>query len=147
MLSPFRLSEKNMPQKANEIALILKDKEWHNRTKLAETVGLTEGQLSVVIKFMRRSSETDLGRYIAFYPISSLRGYKFCKNWEEFAPYYITMRSRAESIMRTIKPVEEKMNIEKINWLEYLPEEMDPIQYSEYLESLPAMGKDSWFMG
>lgn len=141
----FSLTKKNLPEKANEVFMILKDKEWHNRTVLAESVGLSEGQLSTVIKYMRRSSETDLEKYIAYYPISSAHGYKFCTNWEEFAPFYLTMKARAESILRTITPVMKKIHQEQIDLTNYMQDRMDADEYNRYLESLPDMGKDSWF--
>ena len=143
-----KITSKNIGEAARDCAYIIRKHSKEDpcpREALAEEVNLTTGQLSTVIKYMRRCSENNLEKYIRFYPISSTRGYFFPKSFEDFAPYYATLAQWASSIVRTIKPTEKAMISVGINWEDYLPKN-NPKEVTNYLEDIPEINKHTaWF--
>lgn len=119
------------------------------RKKLADDLGLTPGQLSTVIKYMRRRSEENLDRYIPYYPISSKKGYRLPTSYSDFLPYYSTMYLWAKSILRTIDPAREKMERCGIDISAYFREEHNEEfdgELHNYLDDIKEMNGDtSWF--
>ena len=153
--TPFRLTSLNIGTKAREVALILRTHFKDNpisSIKLAEQTSLTRGQLSRVVKYMRRCSLSDLETFIAYYPISSKKGYYYPQSWEDFAPCYFTMVSWASSILKTCAPMEEKMRKENIDIAEHIKEaqanKMDEFnEYNYLLDDIEEINKDtSWFL-
>ena len=144
----FVLTSGTIGKAANECALIIKQHSKENPVSTAELVEktqYTEGQISTIIKYMRRCSEKDLSRYIKWYPISSKKGYFFPKTFDEFAPCYATLEKWCASLHRTIAPMREKMEQEGINWKNYLPDEEQDIM-ENYLDEMEEMTKDkAWF--
>lgn len=135
--------------KANEVVSILRNYSKDNpcpSAKIAEETGLTKGQVSKTIKYMRRCSEQNLDRYIAFYPISSKKGYFFPHSWDDFIECYITLQSWANSLDRTIKPMRKKMEKEGINWKSYIDEEHHEFE-GTYFDELDEINKDTaWYL-
>lgn len=115
---------------------------------LQESLGLTKGQLSRLIKYMRRSCESDLQRFIAYYPISSKKGYFLPSKWEDFAPCFVTLAKWVSSLHRTIEPMRKKMEEAGIDYEEITginDEYRDSI--NEFYDSIDEMNKDtSWFL-
>lgn len=137
-------------KKANAIISVLRTCDREHpipRVKLAEAVDLTTGQLSSVIKYMRRCSETDLERYIAYYPISTKKGYFLPGDWHDFMAYYCTFFCWYTSIQRTIEPVRQKMIKEGIDYNALLRSNGIPAdQYENYLDTIDEQNKDTvWF--
>ena len=150
----YELTSENIGRAANECARIISlysADEPCPRVKLSEETQLTSGQISTVIKYMRRCSEKDLERYIRFYPISCKRGYFFAKSFTEFAPCFVTLTKWHESLKRTIEPMRTKMEKEGIDWRAWIPEK-DEETFLNYLQNEGASGIDemnkhtSWFM-
>lgn len=153
--TPFRLTSENIGPKAREVALLLRTHFKDNpipSLELAEQAHLTKGQLSSVIKYMRRCSHVDLETYIAYFPISSKKGYFYPQKWEDFAPYFYTQVSWANSILKTCAPVEEKMRKEGVDVGKYIKEaqavRMDEFgEYNYLLDDIEEINKDtSWFL-
>ena len=145
----YILNSSNIGKAANSIAVILKNHTKEDpcpREKLAEDTNLTTGQISTVIKYMRRCSERDLERFIRYYPISSKKGYYLPASFEDFAPCYATLEKWLASLKRTIEPMRKKMEEEGIDWREYLPgDEAEEIE--NYLDKISETNKDtSWFL-
>lgn len=147
---PFRLTSDTIGKAANQCALIIREgsKEKPVSTnELIEVTGFTKGQISTIIKYMRRSSEQNISKYIRFYPVSSKKGYFFAKNFEEFGPCYATLEKWAASLHRTIQPMREKMQQEGIDWRQFLPKEEDMQIVHNYLDDVAETNKDtSWFL-
>ena len=147
---PFRLTSNNIGKAANQCAYLIKEHSKENpitTDSLMESTGFTKGQISTIIKYMRRSSEQDISRYIRWYPVSSKRGYFFAKNFEEFGPCYATLEKWAASLHRTIQPMREQMQREGIDWRQYLPKAEDNEIVSNYLEDVEETNKDTaWFL-
>ena len=146
--TPYVLTSKTIGKAANECAMLIKEYSKENPIStdaLVENTNFTKGQISTIIKYMRRCSENDLERYIKWYPISSKKGYYFPKSFEEFAPCYATLEKWCASLHRTIEPMRRKMQQEGINWKDYLPEEDSEI-VDNYLDEIEEMTKDrAWF--
>ena len=145
----FSLNSDNIGGKANEIVTVLRNYSRDNpcpRAKLAEETSLTTGQVSTVVKYMRRCSEKDLDKFIPYYPISSKKGYFLPSNWEDFAPCYATLEMWIASMTRTIRPMRDKMIAAGVNWRQLIPEG-DGEDYYNWLEDVPEQNKDtSWFL-
>jgi hypothetical protein len=150
----FRLDNPDiMKQKANDVVSLLKHYTSADpcpADKLAEDSGLTKGQLARVIKYMRRCSESDLERYIAYYPISSKKGYFLPKQWDDFAPCFATLNAWVMSLQRTIEPMKQKMELAGVDWRKYMTAKYCG-EYSDeldnWLDSIPEQNKDtSWFL-
>jgi hypothetical protein len=144
-----RLTSDNISSKANDVVSILRNysrKTPCARDELAEQAGLTVGQVSTVIKYMRRCCEKDLEKYIPYYPISSKHGYFFASKWEDFAPCYATLEMWMTSIARKIKPMRDKMIKAGVDWHKYIPDATKE-DYENWLENIPEQNKDtSWFL-
>lgn len=143
----YVLNSSNYGQAARTLSHIIMKHDRDNpcpREKLEEDTGYTKGQISSIIKYMRRCSEKDLELYIRWYPISSKKGYFFPKVWNDFAPCYATLEKWLASLKRTIEPMREKMLREGIDWRDYLPKDEDE-DIENYLADIPEMGKSSWF--
>ena len=146
--TPYTLTSTNISQKANEVVLILRKYNKANPCPMAvlqEETGLTKGQISTVIKYMRRCSSDNLDRFIPYYPISSKKGYFLPSCSQDFIDCYITLALWTCSLVKTIAPMEAKMARDGIDWHDYLPEER---QYDiNYLDEIPEVNKDTaWFM-
>ena len=146
--TPFRLTEEIKNKKANDIVAILRQYSKDNPCPtevLMDELQLSKGQISTVIKHMRRSSCNNLDRYINYYPISSKRGYFLPSDSSDFVDCYITLALWICSLAKTIKPMEEQMIKKGINWREYIPQDRE--DDINYLDEIPEMNKDtSWFM-
>lgn len=144
----YVLTDRTIRDCANEICKILQDYTKEKpcpATVLMEETGLTRGQLSTVIKYMRRCSEKDLEKYIRYYPISSKKGYFFSKKSEDFASYFLTLNAWSESVKRTIAPALIKLTRDGVNLEKYMPRDNEPVDIDSYLIDMPEMGKKSWF--
>ena len=146
----FRLTSDNIAQKANEIVSILRTHSPADPCScpvLMEGTGLTKGQVSTVIKYMRRCAEKDLEKYIPYYPISSKRGYYLPTKWDDFARCYATLEMWIASLTRTIRPMRTKMIKEGVDWRKYIILSENPEEYSSWLEDIPEQNKEtSWFL-
>ena len=147
--SVYVLNSGNIGKATNTTAQILRNYSKDNpcpKQLLAESTGYTVGQVSTIIKYMRRCSEENLEKYIRFYPVSSKRGYFFAESFEDFAPCYATLEKWLASLKRTIEPMRRKMEMEGIDWKAYLPAgEGENIE--NYLENVEETNKDtSWFL-
>lgn len=147
----FRLTDSNIKEKANQIVLILQDyskKSPCNKKILVEETSLTTGQISRVIKYMRRCSEKDFSRFIKYYPISSKKGYFLPKSWDDFLDCYISLSSWCESLTRTIQPMKNQLEIAGYDQItiEKIKEAYKNNDIDNYLEDIPEMNKNSsWF--
>lgn len=145
----FIIDSDNIKVKANEIVTVLRNYSRDKprpRAELAKATKLTIGQVSRVIKYMRRCSEKDINRFIPYYPISSKRGYFLPARWEDFAPCYATLEMWIASMTRTIRPMRDKMIESGINWRKYIPDK-EGEDYASWLEEIPEQNKDtSWFL-
>lgn len=147
----FTLTDENIGKKANEIATILRSFSKESpcsKQVLVEMTSLTTGQVSRVIKYMRRCSEQDFSRFIRFYPVSSKKGYFLPKSWGDFLDCYISLSSWCESLTRTIQPMKQQLELEGYDWevIERLKANCKKDDIDNYLESIPEMNKDSsWF--
>jgi hypothetical protein len=149
MANKVRLTTANIKDFANKMVSILRGAEAPvSKAQLSEDLGLTIGQLSTVIKYMRRCSLEDLERYIAYYPISSRKGYSLPKNFRDFLPCYYTLYCWSESLKKTIEPMKIKMDKEGIDVLDYALSVKDDYEFHEnYLRDLDEMNKTtSWFL-
>lgn len=149
--NPFaRLSSSNIGEYANKIVHALNNSaDPVPAPELCDELRLSKGQLATVIKYMRRCSLKNFGRYIKFYPISSKRGYSLPKSWEEFKPCFATLYLWSRSLLKTIEPMKRKMIEEGIDYEEYIKnlkseEEDDEENYLDLLE-LAREGSDNWF--
>lgn len=149
MSNKIRLTTANIKDFSNKVVTILKNSDSPiPKVKLSDEIGLTTGQLSTVIKYMRRCSLEDLEHYIAYYPISSKRGYTLPRSFRDFLPCYYTLYCWAESIKKTIKPMEIKMSQEGIDVMEYAQSAKDNFDFQEnYLRDIEEINKTtSWFL-
>lgn len=147
-MAKVRLNTANIKEYANKIVTILKDSEKPvTKAKLAEEIGLTEGQLSQVIKYMRRCAEMDLERFIPYYPISSKKGYSLPHEYKDFLPCFYTLYMWSKSLERTIEPMKQKMQKEGIDILEYANSK-DNFEFCDnFLHDLEEINKHtSWFL-
>lgn len=146
--TPYTLTSKNIGKKANQVVSILRRYDKENpcpANVLQEESGLTKGQVSTVIKYMRRCSSDNLDRYIPYYPISSKKGYFLPSCSQDFVDCYITLALWTCSLVKTIAPMKAKMARDGIDWRDYLPKERE---YDiNYLDEIPETNKDTaWFM-
>ena len=146
--TPFTLTPSNIASKANEIVFVLRT---HSKDEpcpadvLCEATQLTKGQLSTVIKYMRRCSCENLDKFIPFYPVSSKKGYFLPSNSQDFIECYITLEAWVHSLEKTITPMRLKMVKDGVDWTQYKNDNED---YSgNYLNEILETNKDtSWFM-
>ena len=149
MANKHRLTTANIKDFSNKVVGILRNATAPvPKAKLAEDLELSVGQLSTIIKYMRRCSLEDLEHYIAYYPISSKRGYSLPRNFRDFLPCYYTLYCWSESIKKTIRPMEIKMSQEGIDVMEYAQTAKDNYEFQEnYLRDLDEINKTtSWFL-
>lgn len=147
----YVLDSKTMPKKANEVVSVLKDHSGKNPclgAVLAGKVGLTKPQLARVIKYMRNCSLADLDNFIAYYPISTKKGYFLPERWSDFAPCYVTLEAWISSLSKSIAPMRKKMTQEGIDWKEEVEaKRQEKKDYDNWLDDIPEMNKDtSWFL-
>lgn len=142
-----RLNSENIKQFSNRFCRILLDAtEPVPKQQISDELGLTIGQMSAVVKYMRRCAESNLERYIKYYPISSKQGYKLPRSWEDFLPCFATLYCWANSIMRTIEPMREKMEKEGIDIAEYMKENGKISDLTDnYLEGMVIDKDTAWF--
>jgi len=149
MAEKIRLTTDNIKRYSNKVVDILKTSTGPvSKAQLCEDLGLSIGQLSTIIKYMRRCSLEDLERYIPYYPISCKRGYTLPRNYRDFLPCYYTLYNWSESLKKTIKPMELKMIQEGIDICAYAESVRDDHSFQEnYLSDLDEINKTtSWFL-
>ena len=146
--TPYRLCGKKLVQKANDVVTVLRRYAKDNPCPtevLMDELNLSKGQVSRVIKYMRRCSSENLDKYIPFYPISSKKGYFLPHDAKDFIECYITLALWTCSLVKTIQPMEAQMIKKGIDWHDYLPQDRE--DDINYLDEIPEMNKDtSWFM-
>ena len=142
-----RLDSENIKQFSKQFCMMLMSSpDPIPKQKISEDLGLTSGQMSAVVKYMRRCSEANLEKYIRYYPISSKHGYTLPKSWEDFLPCFSTLYCWANSIMRTIDPMREKMEKEGIDIAEYMKQQGKVSDLTDkYLEGMVIDQETSWF--
>ena len=143
-----RLNSQNIKDYANKFVHMLREeKDPLPKAKAAEDLGLTIGQMSALVKYMRRCSLSNIETYIRFYPISSKRGYTLPRTWDDFLPCFSTLYQWALSIMKTIDPMRQKMMSEGIDIAEYMFEngQDDLDDADNYLEGMKIDKNTSWF--
>lgn len=143
----MRLTSDEMPNVANTVAALLKNSTKdtpYPRDLLAKNAGLSVGQLSTVIKYMRRCSEENLEKFIKWYPLSCKRGYYLAESWSDLLPCFITLFQWSESLKRTIEPMRIKMDKEGIDWRSLLFTDMP---WNEDDDTVEEINKDTaWFL-
>ena len=143
----MRLTSDEMPNVANTVAALLKNSTKdtpYSRDLLAKNAGLSVGQLSTVIKYMRRCSEENLEKFIKWYPLSCKRGYYLAESWSDLLPCFITLFQWSESLKRTIEPMRIKMDKEGIDWRSLLFTDMP---WDEDDDTVEEINKDTaWFL-
>ena len=143
-----QLTSKNIGGYARDFVLLMRDYGDAPVPKkdVCEKLDLTVGQVSSLVKYMRRCAEKDLERFIPYYPISSKQGYKLPHTYRDFLPCFTTLYLWCISLARTIEPMKEKMEREGINVGEYIRETQCDFQ-DNYIEDLLEMNADtSWFL-
>lgn len=146
-MSKVRLNSNNIKDYANKFVYILRDETSPiPKEKASEELGLTLGQMSALVKYMRRCSLSDM-RYIRYYPISSKKGYTLPREWKDFLPCFATLYQWAGSILKTIEPMREKMESEGINITQYMMlMGADDLEAADnYLEGMKIDKDTSWF--
>lgn len=109
---------------------------------------LSSGQVSTLVKYMRRCALQDLERYIPYYPISSKQGYTLPHNYKDFLPCFATLYLWSHSLITTIEPMREKMEKEGIDIAAYIHDKLvsNSKESDNYLVEIPEMNADSsWF--
>lgn len=147
-MAKTRLTSTNIKEYANRFIYMLRSEDGPlAKDEAAEQLNLTAGQMSALVKYMRRCSLADMERYIRYYPISSKKGYTLPKAWEDFLPCFSTLYQWAGSILKTIEPMREKMEKEGINIAEYLKNAgADDLEDTDnYLEGMRIDKDTSWF--
>ena len=147
-MAVVQLTNKNLNDYARQFSMLLQEYGGSPIAKktVCEKLGLTTGQVSTLVKYMRRCSEEDLERYIYYYPISSKQGYKLPRNTREFLPCFTTLYLWSKSLERTIEPMKRKMLRDGIDIDAYIKEVKRDIP-DNYLEDLVEMNADtSWFL-
>lgn len=141
------LTNKNVNEYARKfIYLMLNNDGPVPKKTICEELGLTVGQVSSLVKYMRRCAEKDLEKFIPYYPISSKQGYKLPHGYNDFLPCFTTLFLWCNSLARTIEPMRRKMLEQGINVDEYIKETKLDFQ-DNYLDELIEMNADtSWFI-
>ena len=102
-----RLTEEVLQQRANLIYMSLKNSEGEvSSDQLVKETGLTKGQISSAVRYMRHQSLNDYQRFIKYYFISGRKGYKLPQSIDDYALCYASLRGWANSILNTIRPME-----------------------------------------
>ena len=144
-MSITRLNSDNIKDYANKVVAILKNAEEPiSKPALSERLGLTPGQVSSVIKYIRRCAEDDFYKYIPYYPISSKRGYSFMRKPNDFLPCYLTLYEWSESVQRTIGPMGRYLEDNGVNIAAELEARRNDPDYDNYLNGVPDMAEDAW---
>lgn len=113
------------------------------RSLLAEDANLTVGQLSRVIKYMRRKSEDNPDVFLKYYPLSSKKGYFLAVDYNDFAKPFATLYQWYRSVRRTIEPLRKKMDSLGIDWKKYLNCDGKKAENDDIEE---INGDTSWFL-
>ena len=144
----IQLTNKNIGEYARKFIYLMRDSNGEPVSKkvVCENLELTVGQVSSLVKYMRRCAENDLERFIPYYPISSKKGYTLPHSYMDFLPCFTTLFLWANSLARTIDPMKRKMRKEGIDIEEYIKETKRELP-ENYLEDLVEMNADtSWFI-
>lgn len=144
-MSKTRLNSVNIKEYANKIARIMHHSDKPvPKDELVKELDLTTGQVSTIIKYMRRCSEEDFIKYIRWYPISSKRGYSFMEKAEDFLPCYMTLYEWSESILRTIDPMRKYLESHGVDIASELIERRREYSADNYLIDIPDMAEEAW---
>lgn len=145
----YTITSKNIGNAAAKVAMTIKGHTKDmpiTRTDLVNETKFTSGQLSTIIKYMRRCALNDLERYIKWYPISCKKGYYFAEEWEDFLPCYSTLIQWVTSLNTSIAPMKQKMEKEGIDWRDYIKQNSNNESLINYLDEIPEINGDtSWF--
>lgn len=102
-----KLSDDVLKSRANLIYKVLREdrERYISSDELKEKTGLTTGQISSVVRFIRQQSLVDYKKFIDYYIVSGRKGYKLPDGIEDYAICYASLRRWASSIMKTIQPM------------------------------------------
>jgi len=151
-----RLDSTNIKEYANRTVTLLR-KEAPNpipKAKLCKDLGLTIGQGSTLIKYMRRCSLNNFERFIPYYPISSKKGYTLPQSFEDFLPCFATLYLWTKSLSTTIFPMKQKLDELGVDIAKYIKSkgrtDEEDLEYSDiennYLNDFEEINGDtSWF--
>lgn len=144
-MSVTRLNSDTIRDYANKVVKILRMSDAPvSKQSLCEQLGLTTGQVSSVMKYMRRCAEQDFYRFIPFYPISSKSGYSFMKKPNDFLPCFLTLEEWSGSVRRTIAPMRRYLEENGVNIEAELEFRRNDPDYGNYLNDVPDMAEDAW---
>lgn len=115
-----RITEKNINKIANEFCATLigiPNDSYLPVARMAEKLDLTESQLNRVCKYIRDCAYgVQFDKFMPFYVISSKSGYALLKKMsdEKIVKCYKTLNSWANSLRRTLYPLQEYIRVNEI---------------------------------
>lgn len=148
------VAKRPISEMAKRVCLVLKNDASRDNpmsgAALADNLGLTRGQLSSVIKYMRRCSLLSFDKFIGWYPVSSKNGYYFAESVEDMIPCFRALYWWSESIAKTILPLKKAIIETGFDIADVIRrDENEEDDFSNYINNyddieIPDMAEEAW---